>query len=73
MSIWVYIFLFAILGIPLVGYLVRNLVKLGQHIYARYPIFRKFFDDYAEHYGIGLIITVIAGILYGILYYFGVV
>ena len=73
MNIWLYVFLFAILGIPLVGYLVRNLVKLGVKVYDKYPIVRKFFDDYAEHYGIGLIITVVAGVVYGVLRWFGVV
>ena len=73
MNIWVYVFLFAILGIPLVGYLVRNLIKLGIKVYDKYPIVRKFFDDYAEHYGIGLIITVVAGIVYGVLRWFEVV
>lgn len=73
MNIWVYVVIFAIIGVPLVGFGIRQMIKFGSWIYRNVPILRSFFDNYADNYGIGLVITVVFGVIYGFLRWFGVV
>lgn len=74
MNIWLYIIGFVIIGIPFIGFAVDKFRIFGRWVYKEFPIIRDFFDDYASHYAVGFIITVIAGIAYSILHFgFGIV
>ena len=71
MNFWLYVILYAIIGVPLVGYAVIQGRKLGLHLYEKYPFIKKFFDNYAENYGIGLIITVVTIVVALVARWFG--
>lgn len=71
MNFWMYVVIFAIIGVPLVGFFVDKLIEFGRWIYKEIPFIRAFFDDYASYYGIGLVITVVVGIVYGLGKWFG--
>jgi hypothetical protein len=73
MSIWLYVIIFAIIGVPFVGFAVRQFIKFGRWIYKEMPLLRSFFDNYADNYGIGVAITIVCGIIYAVLRWFGVV
>jgi hypothetical protein len=68
-----YVFLFVIIGVPLIGFAVRNLVRFGRYVYKSFPFLQKFFDDYFEHFAYGTIIVVVAGVVYVIGYMMGLV
>lgn len=73
MQFYIYCLLFAVIGIPLIGYAVRQGIRLGKYMYREYPFIAKFFDEYVEHFGVGLIITVVAAIAYGLARWMGFV
>lgn len=73
MSIWIYVIIFAIIGVPFVGFAVRQMIKFGRWIYKEVPILRSFFDNYADNYGIGFALTVVFGAIYSFLRWFGFV
>jgi hypothetical protein len=64
--IYLYGFLFVIAGVPLIGYLLKKGIELGKFMYKRYPMIAKFFDEYAENFGVGLLITVVCLIIYSV-------
>lgn len=65
---------FVVLGIPFVGYAWTNMVRFGRYIYRSFPFLQKFFDDYFEHYILGVAVTVICGIVWAVLHFgFGLV
>lgn len=69
-----YIVLFAILGVPFMGWAWRNLVEFGRYIYRSFPFLQKFFDEYFEHYAIGTLLCVIIAVIWAILHFaFGLV
>jgi hypothetical protein len=59
MEFYLWLAAYVIVGVPVVGYLSRQLVRLGKHMYQRFPAIRAFFDTYWENYGIGLGLTVV--------------
>jgi hypothetical protein len=66
LQFFLYLTLFVIFGVPLVGFAVRNLVRFGSFLYKKYPFLQKFFDEYYEHFALGAVIVVIASIMYGL-------
>ena len=64
-----YIVLFAIIGIPFVGFFVRNMIEFGRYVYRSFPFLQKFFDEYFEHYALGTVITVICAVVYAVLHF----
>ena len=64
MTFWLYIIGFAIVGVPTVGFIVKQMIRFGKWVYREYPFVRSFFDNYADHYAIGLGITIVAAIVY---------
>lgn len=64
-----YIVLFVVIGVPLVGFAVRNLVRFGKYVYRSFPFLQRFFDEYYEHFALGSIITIGCAIVYAILHF----
>lgn len=64
MEFWIYLATFVVIGIPLIGYVVLQGIELGKWAYKKYPFIQNFFDQYAENFGIGLIITVVTAVIY---------
>lgn len=73
LQFWFYIFLFVIFGVPLIGFIVRNVVRFGRYVYKSFPFLQKFFDEYYEHFALGSAISIFAVLVYGVLYWIGVV
>jgi hypothetical protein len=71
MMFYAYCLLFVVAGVPLIGYVLKKVIELGKFMYGRYPLIRRFFDEYAENFGVGLLITVATLAIYGILRWFG--
>jgi hypothetical protein len=72
MEFYLYCLLFVVAGVPLIGYALKKILELGKFMYNRYPLIRRFFDEYAENFGVGLLITIATLVVYGILRWFGV-
>jgi hypothetical protein len=66
MEFYLWLAVYVVIGVPVVGYLARQLVRLGKVMYGRFPAIRFFFDTYWENYGIGLGLTVVGFLCIGI-------
>lgn len=66
---WFYIFLFVVIGIPLIGFAVRNLIRFGKYVYRSFPFMQRFFDEYYEHFALGSVITIICVVVWAILHF----
>lgn len=73
LSVFGYVVLFVISGVPLIGFTVDAFINFGRYVYRTYPFIRKFFDEYFDHYGLGLIITIVTIVVYGLLHWFNFV
>lgn len=66
---WFYILMFVVIGVPLIGFAVRSMVRIGKYVYRSFPFLQRFFDEYYEHFALGSIITIGCAIVYAIFHY----
>lgn len=66
---WGYLLLFVVIGVPLIGYVVRTVIRAGKYLYRNFPFIKRFFDEYYEHFALGTIVTIVVGIVYCIGHY----
>lgn len=63
---------FVIIGMPIVGYGLRMFIRGCKYVYRNFPVVQKLFDYYWENWGIGLIVTLVALIIWLVLHASGV-